>query len=203
MNKIYILIIIILLIIISLAGISSYILFFNQEDSEIINNGEINLSNEDSYRVKVVDENNHGIPNKTVTMIISINNEEIKVNLTTDSNGFVKYELKNLTAGNCTITSIFNGDSKYKGSSLIQTIWILEKTSTFHEKQEKNTNEFGEHKHVGDGKGYCRYCGVDMTSLPNYGDYDENNYIYNNDGDKMYWVENDGYDGSFQYLKDI
>jgi len=34
---------------------------------------------------------------------------------------------------------------------------------------------------------------------PNYYKYDPNNYIFDADGNKMYWVQEDGYDGSYMH----
>lgn len=208
MKKNNILLIVIIVIIIAIACVSAYILFFNQEETEIVNSGSLILANEDNYTVRLVDENNQGIANKVIEVsLLTANNQEIRANLTTDANGIIQFEVNNLTAGNYPIIASFAGDSEYMASNLTQIITIInEKTTQTLESQDSTTTkeaEVPEHKHVGDGKGYCRYCGIAMDSLPDYFEYDENDYIYSADGEKMYWVENDGYDGSYNRLGDM
>lgn len=117
----------IILIVIAAIGVTAVYFNTNSNEKTILNiTNDENLTNGDLLTVKLSNESNIGVANKTINIIFTDSTNNItKVNVTTDSQGFANYTI-DFKPDNYTVNATFNGDKNYKPSQASQNLTIEE-----------------------------------------------------------------------------
>ncbi|MBE6501274.1 MAG: carboxypeptidase regulatory-like domain-containing protein [Methanobrevibacter thaueri] len=127
MDKKRILIILVVLIIVGIILIGNvYFMKDSHEKTNLTITSDDNLTNEDVLTLRLTNESNIGIANKTVNINLTDSNNNTKtINVTTDSKGNGNFTL-NISAGNYTVNASFSGDEHYKTSYTLQNLTVVE-----------------------------------------------------------------------------
>ena len=127
MNKILIIGVLIIIIGVILLG-NTYFMADTHKKTNLTITSDKNLTNGDVFAVKLENENNIGIANKTINInFVDSNNNTKTINVTTDSKGYANFTI-NISADNYTVNASFSGDEYYKSSYTIQNLTVVEKT---------------------------------------------------------------------------
>lgn len=122
------LLIICLAIIISVAAVTSAVLFMNNKTgTTIIEDADSTFTVGNQYSVSLIDANGNKISNKTINMAFANVDGDVKsFNVSTNAKGMAKLKI-DLPAGNYSVNASFGGDDKYGSSSIVQNIKVKEK----------------------------------------------------------------------------
>lgn len=124
-KKILIIFVVLIIVGIILLG-NVYLMNDSHEKTNLTITSDDNLTNEDVFSVKLTNEDNIGIANKTVNInLTDSNNNTETINVTTDSKGNGNFTL-NISAGNYTVNASFSGDEHYKTSYTLQNLSVVE-----------------------------------------------------------------------------
>jgi len=149
-----ILLIAVLLIIIGIILFGYVYIIDSHEKTNLTITSSANLTNGEVFSVKLTNEKNIGISNKTININITDSNNNSKIiNVTTDSKGNCNFTI-NLSADNYTVNASFSGDKNYDSSYSLQNLTVIEEiketndyksssvTSTSSQSSSSNNNDF-------------------------------------------------------------
>ena len=186
MKKILIIGVLIIIIGVILLG-NTYFMVDTHEKTNLTITSDKNLTKGDVFAVKLENENNIGIANKTINInFVDSNNNTKTINVTTDSKGYANFTI-NISADNYTVNASFSGDEYYKSSYTIQNLTVVEKTigtsshesnfesSTSSQHSSSNSNDYGDGEIV-----YSTDPNSDKSVLDENGKIDQDKVNYYN-----------------------
>lgn len=97
-------------------------------DSKIIITSDANLTEGDTFSVKLTDMNSTPISNQTLNVtIIDSSGKANQQTLTTNETGEASFEVDNSTLGNCVVKVKYGGNDKFNGCNFTDNIIINQK----------------------------------------------------------------------------
>ena len=125
MNDKLIIGILIAIIIVLIIGVIAVMPNMQKQESKIAMASSNSLTENDSISIKLTDLNGNPISNSSIVMVFKDQNGSI-INKSgqTDNLGFCNLSLNGLNAGKYSVTIVFQGNEKFKNSSLITNLEI-------------------------------------------------------------------------------
>ena len=124
-DKIIIILSIVIIILVVIIGIFLFNANFTKEDTNIILSGNSTLYKGEPLTIKLTDKDGNGIGNQNITVTLTDSNGSIEeYNTITDSDGEGKIAINVNNSGQYTANIKYNGNNKYKESSITQGITI-------------------------------------------------------------------------------
>lgn len=141
-DKIIIILSIVIIILVVIIGIFLFNANFTKEDTNIILSGNSTLYKGEPLTIKLTDKDGNGIGNQNITVTLTDSNGSIEeYNTITDSDGEGKIAINVNNSGQYTANIKYNGNNKYKESSITQGITIKDIVGNIQTNESNNKNK--------------------------------------------------------------